>query len=164
MNDQSRIPSTIMAVLTRTVRRGFLICALCSLAIVASAWPATADQPIAVAIFDSFSKTAPGLFNGTFVAIIGTDVVRGMSMMDVKVVGDIAFCKFTYEASDGTLVLASVCDLSAKHGTWHVEEGTGRFKNFKAVGTQTFDIPPTFERFAGIGTFDKHGDDKHGDD
>ena len=84
--------------------------------------------------------------------------------MDVKVEGDIARCKFTYETSDGTLVLASVCDLTAKHGTWHVEKGTGRFENFKAVGTQTFDLPPTFERFAGIGTFDKHGDDKNGDD
>jgi hypothetical protein len=184
MNYKSRIPATIMAVLTRTVtRRGFLICALicvCSLAIVASARKATGDQPIPVAVLDTFSisqATPPTgfdvSFEGVVTAIIGTDVVTGTSRMDVKfVTGDIVHCKFTWVSSDGngTLVLASVCVLSQGHGTWHVVKGTGRYKNFKAVGTETFGPLPTgsaftdFERFAGVGTFDKHDDDEHGDD
>jgi len=63
-----------------------------------------------------------------------------------------------------------LCVLSQGHGTWHVdvEKSTGRYKNFKAVGTETFgklspgQVFTDFERFAGIGTFDKHGDDEHG--
>ena len=173
MNYKSRIPATIMAVLTRTVMRTFLICALCSLGIVASA---TADQPIPVAVLDTFSPTTvtPGFtvsFVGKFTAIIGTEVVRGTSRMDVLVTaGGIAHCVFTWVRSDGkgTLVVASVCVLPDGHGTWQVEKGTGVFKNFKAIGTQTFGpLPPggpftNFERFAGITTDDKHGDDEHG--
>ena len=187
MNYKSRIPATIMAVLTRTVtRRGFLICALCSLAIVASVGSAPSvglatedkkDQPIPVAVLDTYSPIptpAPGFDSssvGLFTAIIGTDVITGTSRMDVKrvtggVVG-LVHCKFTWVSSDGngTLVLASVCVNPDRHGTWHVESGTGRFRNFKAVGTETFGPLPVggpftnFERFAGIGTFDKHGDD-----
>jgi len=44
------------------------------------------------------------------------------------------------------------------------------FEHFKGIGTQEFGPLPAgsafaaFERFAGTGTFKKHGDDKHGDD
>ena len=68
---------------------------------------------------------------------------------------------------NGELVLASVCVLSDGHGAWHVESGTGRYKNFTAVGTETFGPLTTgpftnFERFAGIGEFGGHGGDEHG--
>ena len=179
MNYKSRIPATIIAVLRTKTRRGFLICALslCSLAIVASAWKGTTDQPIALAVLDTFKQiaTAPGFdlsTAGVFTAIIGKDVLTGTSQMDVNVTGDIARCRFTWVPSDGSgsLVLASVCVLSQGHGTRHVAKGTGRYENFKAVGTETFGkLPPElqppgqaftdFERFAGIGTFDKHHDD-----
>lgn len=181
MNYVSRIPATILAVLTRTVtRRGVFICALCSLALVASASSATTDQqPIcAVAIYDTFSRSAatpPAGFNVSFegvaTAIVGTEVATGTSRMDVKfVTNDIVQCKFTYVLPDGTLVLRSVCVLSQGHGTWHVARGTGRYENFKAVGTETFglltvgpgQVFTNFERFAGIGQFDKHRDDEHG--
>src|SRR5438445_2839846 len=101
-----------MAVLTRTVmRRGFLIWALCSLAIVAPAWSATKDQPIPMAILDTFSPTAPpspgfdASFVGVFTSIIGTDAATGTSRMDVKfvpgaIVG-LVHCKFTWVRSDG---------------------------------------------------------------
>src|SRR5882672_9095456 len=40
----------------------------------------------------------------------------------------------------------AVCVLSQGRGTWRVEEGTGRFKNFKAVGTETFGaLPPELQ-------------------
>lgn len=93
VNYKSRIPATIMAVLPRTVtRRGFLICALCSLAIVGSAWSATTNPAICpVALYDTFSRSAATpptgfdvSFEGVFTAIIGTDVVSGTSRMDVK--------------------------------------------------------------------------------
>ena len=176
--NESRIPSTILAVLTRRVtRRGFLIGAVCSLAIVASAWSATTDQSlIPVALYDTFNRSSATppegfdvSFEGVVTAIIGTEVFNGTSRMDVKVMpgGDIVHCKFTYVTPDGTLVLRSVCVLSQGHGTWHVEKGTRRFKNFKAVGTETFGALfgqkfAQFERFAGIGQFDKHDDDEQG--
>jgi hypothetical protein len=180
MNYKSRIPATIMAVLTRTMTHTFLICALCSLAIVAPAWSANADQPIPVAVYDNFSLiSATGsdsTWEGKFTSIIGTEVATGTSRMDVHVTGDIAHCKFTWVRSDGqgTLVVLSVCVLSSGHGTWHVDSGTGAYKNFKAVGTETFglladvDSPPyvgpftRFERFAGIGTDGEHGGNEHG--
>jgi hypothetical protein len=176
MNYKSRIPATIMAVLTRTVIRTFLICALCSLAIVAPAWSATADQPIPMAVLDTFNRTfppAPGFdasFVGVFTSIIGTEVATGTSRMDVKfVTADIVHCKFTWVRSDGqgNLVLASVCVLSQGHGAWHVEKGTGRYESFKAVGTETFGAfsgpgYAMFERFAGIGTDGEHGGNEQG--
>jgi hypothetical protein len=169
-----------MALLTRTrtvTRTGFLIGGLCSLAIVASAWTATSvlsatednkDRPIPMAVYDTFKPIAgiPGSFAGVFTAIIGTDVASGTSRMDVVVTEGIARCKFTWVRSDGhgTLVLRSVCVLAHGHGTWHVESATGRYEGLKGVGTETFgNFPPGgpftgFERFAGIGTADEHGD------
>jgi len=164
--------------LARTVtRRGLLICLLCSLAIVASVWSAPAGGPVPLAVLDTFNisgATPPDgydvSFEGVFTSIIGRDVASGTSRMDVKfVTSDIVHCKFTWVRSDGkgTLVLASVCVLSNGHGAWHVESGTGRYKNFTAVGTETFG-PLTggpftnFERFAGIGEFGGHGGDEHG--
>ena len=185
MKYESRIPATIMAALTRTVaRRGFLIGALCSLAIVVSAKSASDDRTvIPIAVLDTFKScattpgctTTPGFgssFVGVFRAIIDEEVVTGTSRMDVNVAGGIATCKFTWVRSDGkgTLVVASVCVLADGHGAWHVEKGTGCFKNFTGIGTETFgNLPPGgaftgFERFAGIGTFAKHGDDRHDDD
>ena len=72
--------------------------------------------------------------------------------------------------SEGSIVLASVCVISQGHGAWHIETGTGLYRNFKAVGTETFGRLPVggqftdFERFAGIGTFDRHGNDDDDDD
>ena len=190
MNYKSRITATILVLRTVTPR-GLLICALCSLAIVASTWSATAsdsssraNEPVPIAIYDTFSAsptTSPPAgfdrsFVGVFTAIIGADVVTGASQMDVclpAVPGGVIRCRFTYVRSDGegTIVLASVCVLSQGHGAWRVETGSGRYRNFKAVGTETFGkLPPggqftDFERFAGIGTFDRHGnDDDHDDD
>ena len=154
--------------LTRIVtRRGLLIGALCSLAIVASVWSAPTGGPVPLAVFDTFSISSDPppegfdvSFKGVFTSIIGGNVASGTSRMDVKRMpgGDIVHCKFTWVRSDGegTLVLASVCVLSQGHGTWHVEEGTGVYKNFKAVGTETFGtLPPggftNYERFAGSG-------------
>ena len=147
MNDKSRTPSTIMAI-RRVMSRGFLVFALCSIAIVGSAWSATAnlikpaaivgtasassaraDQPVPIAIYDTFSvspTTVPPSgfdvsFVGVFTAIIGTDVVTGASRMDVclpPVPGGVVSCRFTYVRSDGegSFVLASVCVLSQGHG------------------------------------------------
>lgn len=184
MNYKSRIPATMMAVLTRTrtlTRTGFLIFALCSLAIVSSsvADQTDEDQPIPVAVYDTFKRVFPptpgfqSSWAGVFRSIIGTHVATGTSRMDVNVTDGIARCRFTWVRADGhgTLVVRSVCVLADGHGTWHVESGTGRYEHFKAVGTQTFGriSPPTipdgfdnFERFAGLGTDDEHGDD--GDD
>ena len=141
----------------------------------------TADLPIPVAIYDTFKRdpinTTPGFgvtFRGEVTVIIGSDVLTGTSRMDVNVAAGIARCQFTWVIPGaGTLVTSSsVCKLAGGNGigAWSIEEGTGIFKNFKAVGTETFGpIPPAdpafalgftdFERFAGIGTFDKHGDD-----
>ena len=103
--------------------------------------------------------------------LIGPDVLTGTSRMDVNVAAGIAYCRFTWVIPGvGTLVTSSsVCKLAGGNGigAWSIEKGTGSFKHFKAVGTETFGgiSPPTaegfdnFERFAGIGTFDKHGDD-----
>ena len=164
-----------MAVLTR---RAFLICALCSLAIVTSASSANADRSlpaIPMAVYDTFNisrKTPPPgfdvSFEGVFTSIIGTEVATGTSRMDVKfVTPDIVHCKFTWVCSVGTLVVKSVCVLSNGHGTWRIAGGTGRYKNFKGIGTETFGAlsggPFTnYERFAGIATNDEHGDDEHG--
>ena len=177
MKVDPRIPATIVALRTRAVaRRGFLLCALFSLAIVPSAWSANADRKplpaIPMAVFDTINISSetppPGFdvsFEGVFTSIIGTKVVTGTSRMDVKfVTTDIVECIFTWVSSVGTLVVKSVCVLSDGHGTWHIVDGTGRYKNFKGIGTQTFGAlspggPFTdFERFAGIATDDKHGD------
>lgn len=178
MSPKSRIPTTIMAVLTRTrtvTRTGFLIFALCLLAIVpSSVADQDRDQPIPMAVYDTFKRVfppAPGFgssWEGVFKSIIGTEVAAGTSRMDVNVAAGVARCRFTWVRSDGhgTLVVRSVCVLADGHGTWHVESGTGRYENFKAVGTETFGgLPPNpagftdYERFAGIGTDDEH----HGD-
>jgi hypothetical protein len=173
MNYKSRIPATIVAVLTR---RAFLICALCSLAIVTSSSSANAKQPfpaIPMAVYDTFkisSDPAPEgydvSFEGVFTSIIGREVQSGKSRMDVKfVTNDIVHCQFTWVCSVGTLVLNSVCVLSNGHGTWHIAGGTGRYKNFKGIGTETFGLLPAggtftnYERFAGIATNDKQDDD-----
>ena len=147
-----------------------------------------ADLPLPVAIYDTFkltTPTTPGFavsFAGVVTVIIGTDVLTGTSRMDVyNVTEDIAYCKFTWVIpGEGTLVTSSsVCKIAGANGigAWSIEKGTGTgiFKHFKAVGTETFGaIPATdpafalgftdFERFAGVGTFDKHGHDKNGDD
>ena len=181
MNHESRIPATIMSVLTRTrtvTRTGFLIFALCSLAIVpSSVADQDRDQPIPLAVYDTFKRVFPptpgfgSSWAGVFTSIIGTDVATGTSRMDVNVAAGIARCRFTWVRSDGsgTLVVRSVCVLANGHGTWHVESGTGRYENFKAVGTETFGalLPnpagfTDFERFAGIGTDREHGDDEDG--
>src|SRR6267142_2644916 len=115
--------------LTRTVtRRALLICALGSLAIVASVWSAPTGGPVPLAVLDTFNisgATPPDgydvSFEGVFTSIIGGDVASGKSRMDVKfVTSDIVHCKFTWVRSDGkgTLVLASVCVWSNGHGTW----------------------------------------------
>ena len=197
--NKSRIKAIL--VLRPMTPRGFLICALCLTAIVASTWSATANQPgrvaafdgssnssrasepVPIAIYDTFSvsptTTPPAGFDrsfvGVFTAIIGTDVVTGASQMDVclpDVPGGVIRCRFTYVRSDGegSIVLASVCVISQGHGAWHLETGTGLYRNFKAVGTETFGRLPLggqftdFERFAGIGTFDRHGNDDHDED
>jgi hypothetical protein len=180
MKSNSRIPATIMAVPTRTAtRRNFLICALCSLAMVASAWSVAADQP--VSIYHTYNKLAtpnPG-FNSSWVGpatlVIGTDaLIAPASKMDVIVTGDITHCTYTYTIEgQGTLVIAAVC-WSGGHGAWHVAKGTGVFRHFKGMGTQEFGPLPAgsafaqFERFAGTGIFKRHGghdndDDDHGD-
>ena len=104
-------------------------------------------------------------FEGVFTSIIGTEVVTGTSRMDVHfVTSDIVHCKFTWVSSVGTLVVRSVCVLSNGHGAWHIASGTGRYKDFKGVGTETFGkLSPggpftDFERFAGIATNDEDGD------
>ena len=140
------------------------------------------DLPVPVAIYDTFKRDTnnptPGFrstWRGVVTVIIGSDVLTGTSRMDVKAVTNgIAYCKFTWVIPGvGTLVTSSsVCKLAGGNGigAWSIEEGTGIFKHFKAVGTETFgSVPPTdpafalgftdFERFAGIGTFDEHGDD-----
>jgi len=152
-------------------RRGFLLCALFSLAIVAAAWPANADQPVPMAVYDTFAidGTPPPGYNvsfvGKFTSIIGTEVVTGTSRMDVAfVTADIVHCQFTWVSSVGTLVVKSVCVLSNGHGTWHVESGTGRYEHFKAIGTETFGQLPAggpftnYERFAGFTTNDGKDD------
>ena len=189
MNYKSRITATVLVLRTVTPRV-FLLCALCAVAIVASAWSATAsdsssraNEPVPIAIYDTFSVSPTTIppegfdrsFVGVFTAIIGTDVVTGASQMDVclpAVPGGVITCRFTYVRSDGegSIVLASVCVISQGHGAWHIEAGTGRYRNFKAVGTETFGRLPAggqftdFERFAGIGTFDRHGNDDHDED
>lgn len=135
------------------------------------------DQPIPVAIYDTFKRDlitpTPGFgstWRGVVTVIIGPDVFNGTSRMDVNVTAGIAHCVFTWVIpGEGTIVTKySVCKLAEDGiGAWSIEKGTGRFKHFKAVGTETFGgiSPPTaegfdnFERFAGIGTFDEHGDD-----
>ena len=178
MKSKSRIPATIMAVLDRTVtRRGLLICALFSLATVASTWSAVADQPIPVSIYQTYNKLAtpkPGFSSswvGVATLVIGTDaLIDPTSTMDVIATGDITHCTYTFTIPDeGTLVLAAVC-WSGGHGAWHVAKGTGVLEHFKGIGTQEFGPLPAgqaftaFERFAGTGTFKKHGDDEHDDD
>ena len=87
--------------------------------------------------------------------------------MDIKFRPDgTADCTFTWVFGEGTLVVHSVCTGDA-HGTWRVVSGTGSFKHFNAIGTQTFGpLTPTtavpysrFERFAGFSTHGEHGDD-----
>src|SRR6267142_7041333 len=125
-----------------------------------------------MAVLDTFSRSSatppPGYevsFEGVFTSIIGTEVVSGTSRMDVHfVTSDIVECKFTWVSSVGTLVVRSVCVLSNGHGAWHIAGGTGRYKHFKGVGTETFGkLSPggtftDFERFAGIATNDEDGD------
>jgi len=140
-----------------------------------------ADLPIPVAIYDTFKRDlitpTPGFLSswaGVVTIIIGPDVLTGTSRMDVNVAAGIARCQFTWVIPGvGTLVTSSsVCKLAGGNGigAWSIEKGTGSFEHFKAVGTETFGpIPSTdpafalgftdFERFAGIGTFNKHGDD-----
>jgi hypothetical protein len=176
MKVDPKIPTTIVARRARAIaRRGFLLCALFSLAIVPSAWSANSDQPrpaIPIAVLDTFhistATPPPGFevsFEGVFTSIIGTEVVSGTSRMDVHfVTSDIVHCKFTWVSSVGTLVVRSVCVLSNGHGAWHIARGTGRYKNFKGVGTETFGkLAPggpftDFERFAGIVTNGEDGD------
>jgi hypothetical protein len=55
--------------------------------------------------------------------------------------------------------------LSNGHGTWRIASGTGRYKHFKGIGTETFgSLSPggrytDYERFAGTATNDKDGRD-----
>lgn len=127
---------------------------------------------IPMAVLDTFSRSTatppPGFevsFEGEFTSIIGTEVVSGTSRMDVHfMTSDCVECKFTWVSSVGTLVVRSVCVLSDGHGTWHIARGTGRYKHFKGIGTETFGtLSPggaftNFERFAGIVTNDEDGD------
>lgn len=151
----------------RVAHRVFLLC-LFSLVVLAPAWAANADQPIPMAVYDTFhftGDTAPGFdasFVGVFTSIIGGDVVNGTSRMDVKfITGDIVHCRFTWVSAVGTIVLSSVCVLSNGHGAWRIESGTGRYEDLTGVGTETFGkLPPgglytDYERFAGVATHTK---------
>src|SRR5437879_3552012 len=140
----------------------------------------SAELSIPVAIYDTFKREltpTPGFLSswaGVVTVIIGPDVLTGTSRMDVNVAAGIAYCRFTWVIPGvGTLVTSSsVCKLAGGNGigAWSIEQGTGSFKHFKAVGTETFGpIPPNdpalalgftdYEKFAGIGTFNKHGED-----
>ncbi len=164
--------------------KAFLLCALFSLAIVPPAWSANADQPIPVAVLDTFNCKTPQELPppagydfscvGVFTSIIGTEVVTGTSRMDVKrgpAGSGIVYCRFTWVSLVGTLVVDSVCVIPNGHGTWHVnvKRSTGRYEHFKAVGTQTFGPristitnPYTqYERFAGITISEEHGGDEN---
>ena len=179
------ITATIGEVLRRTVtRRNVLIGALSSVAMTASArsaQSATHDPRVPVSIYHTYKMITPAASGfatsseGPFTAVIGEDTASGRGRMDVNASAGIAHCKFTFVRSDntGTLVLRSVCVTADAHGAWHVEEGTGRYKNFQAVGTETFGprasikdgvMYTNFEQFAGIGGFEERGDDEHGDD
>ena len=182
MKANPRITGTIRAVLSCTMtRRSVLICALCSLAIVASARSASDGRPIPVSIYHTYKMVtppAPGFGSsseGPFTAVIGEDTASGTGRMDVNASAGIARCKFTFVRSDGkgTLVLRAVCFTADGHGAWHVEEGTGCYKHFEGIGTETFGprasikggvMYTNFEEFGGFGAFDKHGDDEHDGD
>ncbi|PYJ63631.1 MAG: hypothetical protein DME24_00960 [Verrucomicrobia bacterium] len=176
MKSNSSIPASIMAVPTRTAtRRNFLICALCSLAMVASAWSVAADEP--VSIYHTYNQLAtPNRgFNSSWVGpatlVIGTYALTApSSTMDVIVTGDVTHCTYTYTIEgQGTLVITAVCFRVEGHGAWHVAKSTGVFEHFKGSGTQEFGPLPAgsafaqFERFAGTGTLKKHGHHDHDD-
>lgn len=179
MKSNSNVPTTNKGVLARAVtRRGLLACALCSLAIAASAWSASADEPVPVTIVGTWNKLAapnPGFSSswaGVATLVIGTDPLTATVTMDVLATatssGTVTHCTYVYTLDNGagTLVLHAVCwTAELNHGAWQTGKSTGVFEGFKGLGTSTFgNLPATskymmFERFQGTG---KHGDD-HGD-
>jgi hypothetical protein len=180
MKPNSNAPTTILGVLTRAVtRRGLLACALCSLAIAAPAWTASADESVPVTILGTWNKLAtpnPGFSSswaGVATLVIGTEPLTATVTMDVVATpnpsGTITHCTYVYTLDNGagTLVLHAVCwSAELNHGAWQVGKSTGVFEGFKGLGTSTFGVlPPSskymmYERFQGTG---KHDDANHGD-
>ncbi len=181
MKSNSNVSTTILGVLTRAVtRRGLLACALCSLAIGASAWSASADETVPVTILGTWNKLAtpnPGFSSswaGIATLVVGTDPLTATVTMDVVATptpsGGISHCTYVYTLDNGagTLVLHAVCwsTPDGNHGNWQVGKSTGVFEGFKGLGTSTFgNLPSTskymmYERFQGTG---KHEDRDHGD-
>ena len=150
MKHNTRIPATFVAVRTHTLaRRGFLLCALFSLAIVATGWSATADSKTPVSLDQKMVYTGPGLFwTGTFTGNIGDLVISGTTTMTVVLPADKFFkeghCTHTFYAKDGTgtivgtIVAHSKCNFETGIGHWRVESATGIFEGFNANGSQTF--------------------------
>jgi hypothetical protein len=115
-------------------RRGLLICALLSLAMVAGSGRATAAPPVPVSLIeaDNFvGGTATDiLLEGVFTGTIGTVAVSGTTHMETIVVGNTFHCTHEWAASDGSLlVLASNCNMGTMNGQWHVVYGDGIFAN-----------------------------------
>jgi hypothetical protein len=126
-----------------TVRRGFLLCALFSLVVVAAGGRATAGLPVSVSLIeaDDFTGVASPTVAGVFQGTIGTESVSGTTAMDVRFEGPTFHCTHTWTASDGsTLVIHSDCNMMTLNGEWRVTYGDGIFANFFAEGSLYMDL------------------------
>jgi len=109
------------------------------------------DQPIPVAIYDTFKITTPptpgfgSSWTGVVAVIIGPNVLNGTSRMDVNVTNGIAYCKFTWVIPGvGTLgTSSSVCKLAGNNGigAWSIENGTGGLER-RLIGATKPARPP----------------------
>jgi hypothetical protein len=141
MKSGFRMLAAVAAGRTLTIaRRGLLICALFSLAMVAAGGRATAAPATPVSLTEAdniVGATANHLFAaGIFEGTIGTEAVSGTTSMDVRVVGNTFHCVHTWTASDGsTLVLHSDCNMMTLNGQWRVVYGDGMFAGFFAEGS-----------------------------
>ena len=121
-------------------RRGLLICALLSLAMLAAGGQATAARPTPVSLIEADNVVAStptqefdaGVFKGT----VGTVPVSGTTLMEVTVVGQTFHCVHSWVEADGSvLVIHSDCNAITLNGQWRVVYGDGMFAGFFAEGS-----------------------------
>jgi len=140
-----RIAATIVAGRTRTVaRRGLLIGALLSLAMVAADGQATAAPPTPVFLIEADNiiggSATEIVSEGVFTGTIGTVPVSGTTHMEVRVVGQTFHCTHTWVSGASTLVFDSDCNMMTLNGQWRDVSGTGIFANFFAQGSLFMDL------------------------
>src|SRR5262249_37010090 len=135
MTCSSSVPNPLVGVLTGPVgRRVALLCALCGLVMVAPALPAQAAAPVPIFIdihdFTVSEDTAVGTFES-----FGAIETDGLESQVFRVEGLTLHCVHTLTAEEGTIVIASQCNLLTNVGQWRIVRGTGAYAGLRGNGS-----------------------------